>query len=169
MMYQRSSAGEGTATHLEGKMFNVASTACSDADVGSQSNTASGRNALELTDLERGSLSPSPSSTFNKDRLSHTRTLSSQGSTTLAGSIASQQDIDDFMQRFVFLSIKKGQNLCLAQISVWNVGDQGFFAALRREYRKHKGWFRKWFSVWKFAHCDFTMVGSKDLQAWKVC
>jgi hypothetical protein len=117
--------------------------------------TPTGRNAMELTDLERGGSIAPGSKTQN------TRASSQSGNTSISASdtlVGSQFEVDDFMQRFVFFTLKNGQDYRLSQIGVYNVGDDGFFNALKREYRKGKGWTRRFLSVWKFAYCEFTMV-----------
>ena len=119
--------------------------------------TPLGRNATELTDLEQGGLATPSDTAHNKSTSSQSGSISIYTGDTLVGS---QYEVDDFMQRFVFFSLKSGKDYHLSQIAVYIVGDDGFFKALKREYRKGKGLVRRLFIVWKFAHCEFTMVSS---------
>ena len=36
--------------------------------------------------------------------------------------------------------------------------DNSFFQSLRLAYRKHRGFWRYWFSIWQLNHCDFVKV-----------
>jgi hypothetical protein len=120
----------------------------------------SSRSAMELTDLERGSLAYPVHTTHNRSTSSQSANTSISAGETLTGS---QYEVEDFMQRYIFFTLRKGQDYHLSQIAVYNVGDDGFFKALKREYRTGKGWIRRLLSVWKFAHCEFTMVSFEGI------
>lgn len=120
----------------------------------------SSRSAMELTDLERGNLGYPVHATHNRSTSSQSVSTSISAGETLVGS---QYEVEDFMQRYIFFALRKGQDYHLSQIAVYNVGDDGFFKALKREYRTGKGWIRRLLSVWKFAHCEFTMVSFEGM------
>lgn len=62
------------------------------------------------------------------------------------------------MTGYVFLGVKRGVEHSVAEINVHGLGDDQFFKELRAEYHKMKGYLRRFFSVWRFAHCDFVKV-----------
>lgn len=39
-----------------------------------------------------------------------------------------------------------------------NLCDEVFYGKMRREYWKHRGWWRQWFSLYTFVGCDFYQV-----------
>ncbi|CZR56621.1 uncharacterized protein PAC_06510 [Phialocephala subalpina] len=59
---------------------------------------------------------------------------------------------------FILLGIKGWRRtLELAQIHVPNsMDDHKFFKALLREYKRRRGLWRLWFSVWQLRYCDFV-------------
>ena len=51
------------------------------------------------------------------------------------------------------------RTLELEQIEVnENSDDKTFFQRLMQAYRKHRGFWRYWFSIWQLTHCDFVKV-----------
>jgi hypothetical protein len=51
------------------------------------------------------------------------------------------------------------RTLELEQIEVKeNSDDTAFFQGLTQAYRKHRGFWRYWFSIWQLTHCDFVKV-----------
>jgi hypothetical protein len=66
--------------------------------------------------------------------------------------------IETFMERFIFFGVATGEEYHLSQIETLKLSDDKFFSKLSEEYKRMKGWMRRWFSVWKYSHCDFSMV-----------
>jgi hypothetical protein len=64
---------------------------------------------------------------------------------------------------YVFLGVRRGDENRVAEINVHGLGDDQFFEALRVEYYKMKGYLRRYYSIWRYKHCDFFMVGVKFL------
>ena len=49
------------------------------------------------------------------------------------------------------------RTLELAQIdTLKHDEDEAFFAQLKRDYKEHRGFWRYWFSIWRFNHCTFV-------------
>jgi hypothetical protein len=65
-------------------------------------------------------------------------------------------------ESFVFFRIQgTRRTLELVQINVKKYdNDATFFRELKDQYRKHRGFWRHWFSIWQWHHCDFTKVCS---------
>ncbi|KAH7224430.1 uncharacterized protein BKA55DRAFT_527310 [Fusarium redolens] len=63
--------------------------------------------------------------------------------------------------RVLFL-VKRGEDYKLAQICASGLNCQIFFRKLREEYFHLRGFFRAWFSVWRYSHCDFYMCEKFD-------
>jgi hypothetical protein len=62
---------------------------------------------------------------------------------------------------YVFLGVTVGNDLRLAQIEVQAVSyatDDHFFKELRYKYTMLRGLFRRWFSIYRYAHCHFVKV-----------
>ncbi|KAF2667415.1 hypothetical protein BT63DRAFT_414990 [Microthyrium microscopicum] len=64
---------------------------------------------------------------------------------------------------YVFLLVRAGDTLPMAQIEVSRKSSVEFFHDLKVEYLRLKGLFRRLFSLWQYSHCDFSSV-STDLQ-----
>lgn len=124
--------------------------------------TDSGRGLIDAPmalppDLERGERLvpiPTPSKSIQEASLTDQSIATTTSGTLVGADNAANVD----MQYFVFLSTKVGYEYCLSQIAVTNIGDGGFFNAIRREYLGKKGWLRRLFSIWRFGYCDFSMV-----------
>lgn len=54
--------------------------------------------------------------------------------------------------------MRSGNNLRLAQIDVKAMKDDHLFEAIKNNYQKLRGYLRRYFSIWRFAHCDFVKV-----------
>lgn len=52
------------------------------------------------------------------------------------------------------MGVKSG-SIQIAQIEVQALKDDLFFDALRHRYSKLRGFLRRWFGIWRYAHCDF--------------
>ncbi|ORY04774.1 hypothetical protein BCR34DRAFT_591111 [Clohesyomyces aquaticus] len=84
---------------------------------------------------------------------------SKQGSNEAArGSSGTANSTPPRMAGYVFLGVKRGGEHNVAEINVHGLGDDQFFKELRAEYYKMKGYLRRFFSVWRFTHCDFVKV-----------
>ena len=62
---------------------------------------------------------------------------------------------------YVLLGVAVGDDLRLAQIEVRDVShatDDRFFKELRCQYTALRGWMRRWFSIYSYAHCHFVKV-----------
>jgi hypothetical protein len=60
-------------------------------------------------------------------------------------------------KRFVMF-LTGSQKLHLSEIESQMLCNEELFQRMREEYRRAKGWFRSWFGLMKFAHCDFYKV-----------
>lgn len=64
-------------------------------------------------------------------------------------------------RRFIFLAITCASNrLRLSQLASQTLGTVDFAAQLRTEYRRLRGFWKSWFSIDKFSHCEFVKVSS---------
>ncbi|KAI9687189.1 MAG: hypothetical protein M1820_010505 [Bogoriella megaspora] len=63
----------------------------------------------------------------------------------------------------VFILVQIGRDYEVAQITV-NSGmrSKAFFSRMRNDYFRVRGFFRSWFSVWKFSHCEFYKCNKFD-------
>jgi hypothetical protein len=62
---------------------------------------------------------------------------------------------------YVLLGVTVGDDLRLAQIEVQDVShatDDHFFKELRYQYTVLRGSMRRWFSIYRYAHCHFVKV-----------
>lgn len=59
--------------------------------------------------------------------------------------------------RYVLFMIYN-DGLCLRAIESQSLSNDQLFDRMRLEYRQSKGWFRTWFGLWIFSHCDFYKV-----------
>ena len=59
---------------------------------------------------------------------------------------------------FVLLGVAVGDGNQLAQIEISNCKDDDFFQQLRISYDTTKGFLRRVFGIWMYAHCDFFKV-----------
>ena len=59
---------------------------------------------------------------------------------------------------FVLLGVAVGDGNQLAQIEISNCKDDDFFQQLRISYNTTKGFLRRVFGIWIYAHCDFFKV-----------
>ena len=59
---------------------------------------------------------------------------------------------------FVLLGVGLGDGNQLAQIEISNCKDDDFFQQLRTSYNTTKGFLRRVFGIWIYAHCDFFKV-----------
>lgn len=57
-----------------------------------------------------------------------------------------------------FLGLKGHDKLAHIEIK-WYFNDNAFFQSLTQAYKKHRGFWRYWCSVWQLAYCDFVKVG----------
>jgi hypothetical protein len=86
---------------------------------------------------------------------------SQQSSSTIApGGSGAANNAPVKITGYVFLGVKRGDENRVAEINVHGLGDDEFFEALRVEYYKMKGYLRRYFSIWRYKHCDFFMVGT---------
>ena len=63
--------------------------------------------------------------------------------------------------RYVLLGVTVGDDLRLAQIEVRGAShttDDHFFKELRHQYTELRGLMRIWFSIYRYAHCQFVKV-----------
>ncbi|UPK95393.1 hypothetical protein LCI18_006328 [Fusarium solani-melongenae] len=58
------------------------------------------------------------------------------------------------MCRYVLFMVDT-DGLCLRTIESQSLSNEQLFDRMRIEYRLLKGWFRTWFGLWIFSHCDF--------------
>lgn len=58
----------------------------------------------------------------------------------------------------VMLLVRSHYDYYLAQLDVSGTNTVQFFAMLRKEYLRLRGFFARYFSVWRFSHCDFYRV-----------
>ncbi|KAI6086287.1 hypothetical protein F4821DRAFT_238882 [Hypoxylon rubiginosum] len=58
--------------------------------------------------------------------------------------------------------VNKGGDFKLAQIGVCKHSCRSFFGELRKDYFCLRGFRRRWFSVWRYSHCDFYMCERFD-------
>jgi hypothetical protein len=57
---------------------------------------------------------------------------------------------------FVFLMAATGPLTKVSQISITrNTTTSAFFMSLKFEYLRLRGFLRRWFSVWRYSHCEF--------------
>jgi hypothetical protein len=61
---------------------------------------------------------------------------------------------------FVLFGVTTGEDLQIAQIKVQSDDDLEFFKELKKRYYELRGFWRNWFGIWRYSHCDFTKVGS---------
>ena len=88
---------------------------------------------------------------------------SQQGSnTSTLGSSGTAISALPKMAGYVFLGVKCGDENRVAEINVHGLGDDKFFEELREEYYKMKGYLRRFFSIWRYAHCDFVKFEKFD-------
>ena len=67
-------------------------------------------------------------------------------------------------QLFVFLSVQNGSGLCLEQMKIVDHTDDKFFKELRASYLGAKGLFKRIFSIYEYAHCDFFRFEEYDIE-----
>jgi hypothetical protein len=58
----------------------------------------------------------------------------------------------------VLLIVKRGSQYKLSQIETIRHSNFTFFSSLKADYFLLRGFFRRWFSVWRYSHCDFYRV-----------
>ncbi|RTE84325.1 hypothetical protein BHE90_001192 [Fusarium euwallaceae] len=69
--------------------------------------------------------------------------------------------------RYVLLMVDT-DGLRLRAIESQALSNEQLFDRMRLEYRQLKGWFRTWFGLWIFSHCDFYKASSRSscFEAW---
>lgn len=88
------------------------------------------------------------------------------GSTSDSGSLSTLRGVeirdDSFSNRrlWVLFGVQKNRpTLKLAQLNTENYkDDDAFFQALKKKYRKRRGFWKTWFSIWRLSYCDFVKV-----------
>jgi hypothetical protein len=64
----------------------------------------------------------------------------------------------DHLPRFIFLITAQHNKLQVDAIKSNGISDREFALQLRSWYFKSKGWFRAYFSIYTFSHCEFVEV-----------
>ena len=62
---------------------------------------------------------------------------------------------------YILLGVSVGSDLRLAQIEVHGISrttDDDFFKELKYRYTTLRGFMRRWFSIYRYAHCRFVKV-----------
>jgi hypothetical protein len=110
--------------------------------------------------MGQGSLQTKPSSLLDACRkfLSRFQTSSPTSNTTSTATSTSGKSTTS-IDYFVFLTAGVGDEFALSQIEVTDLQDDKFYAQLAQEYRRLKGAFRRYLSIWKYSHCEFARVG----------
>lgn len=65
---------------------------------------------------------------------------------------------NDHLPRFIFLITAQHDKLGVHAIKSNGISDEEFALQLRSCYFKSKGWFRAYFSIYTFSHCEFVKV-----------
>ncbi|KAI1390294.1 uncharacterized protein F4822DRAFT_443198 [Hypoxylon trugodes] len=85
-------------------------------------------------------------------------------SSTDSGSTSSQpQKVNPTSSSYVLLFVEKGNDFKVAQIRIEQADPDGdytrrcqtFFHELKKSYLCLRGFFRNWFSIWRYSHCEF--------------
>jgi hypothetical protein len=66
----------------------------------------------------------------------------------------------DEEKKYVLFGVTTGEDFQLVQIEVQNYKDGQFFDQLREKYNEFRGFFRKWFGIWKYSHSEVVKVSS---------
>lgn len=64
----------------------------------------------------------------------------------------------NFDSRHVLFIVNHGGDYKLAQLRVERDNSRSFFKKMKQEYFHLRGFFRGWFGIWRFDHCDFYKV-----------
>lgn len=68
--------------------------------------------------------------------------------------------------RYVYMCIEKSGSYHFAALRSDRMkADVEFFSGLKAEYLKVRGLVRKWFSMWRYNHCEFFRVSSSCLSS----
>lgn len=65
-------------------------------------------------------------------------------------------------ERYVLFMVPTDR-LQLSEIEAQGLCNEELFKRMREEYYRTKGWFRRWFGLMRFSHCEFYKVGSFPL------
>ena len=60
---------------------------------------------------------------------------------------------------YVLFGVARGDDLEISQIKIQNHDDQQFFKQLKEKYCELRGFWRRWFGIWRYSHCEFRKVG----------
>ena len=71
--------------------------------------------------------------------------------------IATVTSVSQSSPQWVLFVVRRGMGYHLAQIAVQNISSLEFFKKLRCEYFRLRGLWR-YFSMWRYSHCDFYKV-----------
>ncbi|KAL5340228.1 hypothetical protein BJX70DRAFT_396996 [Aspergillus crustosus] len=82
--------------------------------------------------------------------------------TPVSQSISRQAQGPGIQERYVLLTVKRGDRHFISQVDVHQKSDNMFFRVLRAEYFRLRGWARNLFSVWRYSHCDFYQFEKFD-------
>ena len=79
---------------------------------------------------------------------------------TPSGSGRTVNNASSKLSGHIFIGIKCKDEHRIVEINVHGFGDDQFFKELRTEYYELKGYLRRYFSIWRFKHCDFVKVNT---------
>lgn len=124
--------------------------------------------------LDRLSVPQTPSNTSLGDSSSSAETQSVNGSESTGGgssrvsvstapsstgSTAITLDFDT--HAFVHLLVRAADRYVLSPINVTGKDARGFFQGLILQYRQHRGFLRRFLSIFVYSHCDFVKVNTR--------